>query len=116
MTTTNGGPGQSGWGAPGAGQDQPQLTVVGQYIKDFSLSYTDPAVKQSRISATTTAYRSQARYRVGLATFVEVTLARASLIQAQSSAVSARSAVTFQQAPMSYYTGVLDPTNMRLGG
>ncbi|HET7450317.1 MAG TPA: outer membrane protein assembly factor BamA [Gaiellaceae bacterium] len=37
----------------------------GAYIKDFSVSYTDPAVRQSRVSATTTAYRSQARYRVG---------------------------------------------------
>ncbi|HTM75346.1 MAG TPA: protein-export chaperone SecB [Pseudolabrys sp.] len=45
MTTTNGGPGQSGWGAPGAGQDQPQLTVVGQYIKDFS--FENPNAPQS---------------------------------------------------------------------
>jgi hypothetical protein len=33
MATTNGGPGQ---GAAGAAPDQPQLTVVAQYIKDFS--------------------------------------------------------------------------------
>ena len=37
----------------------------GQYINDFSLSYTDPAVRQSRISSTVTAYRSQARFRIG---------------------------------------------------
>lgn len=35
MTTTNGGPAQAG-PAPGVGQEQPQLTVVAQYIKDFS--------------------------------------------------------------------------------
>jgi preprotein translocase subunit SecB len=35
MTTTNGGPGQ-GAAQAGAAPDQPQLTVVGQYIKDFS--------------------------------------------------------------------------------
>ena len=44
MTTTNGGPGQSGL-APGAGQDQPQLTVFAQYIKDFS--FENPNAPQS---------------------------------------------------------------------
>jgi outer membrane protein len=57
---------------------------------------------------------AQSRYRVGLATFVEVTLARASLVQAQSAVVSARSSLVFQQALMSYYTGVLDPSAVRL--
>ena len=57
---------------------------------------------------------AQARYRVGLATLVEVTLARASLVQAQSAVVNARSSLTFQQALMSYYTGVLDPSRMTL--
>ncbi|MDB4916271.1 MAG: outer rane efflux protein [Gemmatimonadetes bacterium] len=58
---------------------------------------------------------TQARYRVGLATFVEVTLARATLVQARSAVVNARSSLTFQQALMSYYTGVLDASNLRLG-
>lgn len=57
---------------------------------------------------------AQSRYRVGLATFVEVTLARASLVQAQSAVVSARSSLVFQQALMSYYTGVLDRNGVRL--
>jgi outer membrane protein len=57
---------------------------------------------------------AQSRYRVGLATFVEVTLARASLVQAQSAVVSARSSLVFQQALMSYYTGVLDPSRVSL--
>jgi len=51
---------------------------------------------------------TQTRYRVGLATFVEVTLARATLVLAQSAVVNARSSLAFQQALMSYYTGVLD--------
>jgi outer membrane protein len=59
---------------------------------------------------------AQVRYRVGLATLVEVTLARATLIQAQSAVVNARSSLVFQQALMSYYTGVLDPSNVTLGG
>jgi outer membrane protein len=50
----------------------------------------------------------QTRYRVGLATFVEVTLARATLVQGESAVVTARSSMIFQQGLMSYYTGVLD--------
>ena len=57
---------------------------------------------------------AQARYRVGAATFVEVTLARATLIQAQSAVVNARSSVSFQRALMSYYTGDLDPNNAHI--
>jgi outer membrane protein len=52
----------------------------------------------------------QTRYRVGLATFVEVMLARATLVQGQSAVVTARSSLVFQQALMSYYTGVIDAT------
>jgi outer membrane protein len=57
---------------------------------------------------------AQARYRAGVATFVEVSLARATLIQAQSSAVNARSSLAFQRAIMSYYTGALGPGNARI--
>jgi outer membrane protein len=57
---------------------------------------------------------AQARYRDGVSTFVEVALARATLIQAQSAAVNARSSLAFQQALMSYYTGLLGPGNARL--
>jgi hypothetical protein len=35
-------------------------------------------------------------------------------VQAQSAVVSARSSLVFQQALMSYYTGVLDPAAVRL--
>jgi outer membrane protein insertion porin family len=37
----------------------------GRYINDFNLSYTDPALRRSQISSTVSAYRSQARYRIG---------------------------------------------------
>ena len=37
----------------------------GRYINDFNLSYTDPALRRSQISSTISAYRSQARYRIG---------------------------------------------------
>jgi len=54
---------------------------------------------------------AQERYRVGAGTFVEVTLARATLIQAESSVVTARSNVSFQRALMSYFTGELNVAN-----
>ena len=57
---------------------------------------------------------SQARYRDGVSTFVEVALARATLIQAQSAVVNARSSLAFQRALMSYYTGVLGQANARI--
>lgn len=34
----------------------------GQYIKDFSLTYSDPRIKQSNISGTVTAYHQQSRF------------------------------------------------------
>jgi outer membrane protein insertion porin family len=34
----------------------------GRYINDFNLSYTDPAIQQSRISGTASAYHSQTRF------------------------------------------------------
>lgn len=85
-------------------------------------AYLDYSAAQEQLAAATAQQQAaalalqaaQARYRVGAATFIEVTLARATLIQAQSAVVSARSAVTFQQALMSYYTGVLDPTNVSI--
>ena len=54
------------------GFDQPNLFGLckrgslqwqfGQYINDFSLSYTDPFIKESQISGTVSAYHSQTRY------------------------------------------------------
>ena len=36
----------------------------GRYVNDFSLSYTDPAIQQSQISGTVSAYRTQSRFRI----------------------------------------------------
>ena len=57
------------------GFDQPNLLGLckrgalnwqfGQYINDFSLTYTDPFIKESQLSGTLTAYHSQTRYLVG---------------------------------------------------
>jgi len=49
------------WGDCKRGSMQWQF---GRYINDFNLSYTDPAIKKSRVSGTVTAYNSQARYRI----------------------------------------------------
>jgi outer membrane protein insertion porin family len=56
------------------GFDQPNLFGMckrgslnwqfGQYINDFSLSYTDPFIRESEISGTVTAYHSQTKYYV----------------------------------------------------
>ncbi len=56
------------------GFDQPNLFGLckrgalnwqfGQYVNDFSLSYTDPFIRESQISGTVTAYHSQTRYYV----------------------------------------------------
>jgi outer membrane protein len=56
-----------------------------------------------------------ARYGVGASTFIEVTLARATLVQAQGTLVTAHSSLAFQEALMSYYTGSLEAANLRIG-
>lgn len=49
------------WGDCKRGSMQWQF---GHYINDFNMSYTDPAIRKSRVSGTVTAYNSQARYRI----------------------------------------------------
>lgn len=56
------------------GLDQPNLFgkckrgsiqwQFGRFINDFNLAYTDPTIRGTRLSATVTAYRSQARFRI----------------------------------------------------
>lgn len=56
------------------GLDQPNLFgrckrgslqwQFGRYVNDFNLSYSDPSLRQTRLSGTVSAYRSQARYTV----------------------------------------------------
>ena len=92
------------------------LDVRRAYLDYISAGEQLAAANAQQQAAALSLQAAQARYRVGLATLVEVTLARASLIQAQSAVVSARSSVVFQRALMSYYTGVLDPSNVTVGG
>ena len=92
------------------------LDVRRAYLDYLSAGEQLAAANAQQQAAALSLQAAQARYRVGLATLVEVTIARASLIQAQSAVVSARSSLVFQQALMSYYTGVLDPSNVNVGG
>jgi outer membrane protein len=95
--------------------EQTVVLEVRRAYRDYTTAQEQLAAATAQQSAAALALQAaQARYRVGAATFVEVTLARATLIEAQSAVVSARSGVTFQQALMSYYTGVLDPSNVSL--
>ncbi len=67
--------GGSGVGVGGfIGVDQPNLFGqckrgsvnwnFGRYINDFELQYTDPALRKSRVSGTTSIYRRQSRYTI----------------------------------------------------
>jgi outer membrane protein len=57
----------------------------------------------------------QQRYNVGAATLIEITQARSQLVNAQSSLSTAKYNLVLTQAVLAYYTGELDPNNIRLG-
>jgi outer membrane protein len=58
---------------------------------------------------------SQQRYNVGAATLLVVTLARATLVQAQSALVTARYGLLFQRTLIGYYVGDLNPRSVTIG-
>jgi outer membrane protein len=91
------------------------LEVRRAYL-DFRSAQQKLAAAQAQQKAADLAVQtSQERYRVGAATLVEVTQARATQVQAASALVSARYNLVFQQALMSYYTGELDAGHVSLG-
>lgn len=75
------------------------------------LNVTRAQQKAADLALSTT----QERYRVGAATLVELTQARASQVAAASALVNARYNLVFQQSLMSYYTGDLNPDNVVFG-
>jgi len=96
-------------------RDQVQLAALDvrrAYLNYQSAQEQLDAADAQQKAAALAVEAMQTRYRVGLATFVEVTLARATLVQGQSAVVTARSSLVFQQALMSYYTGVLDASGV----
>lgn len=89
---------------------------------DVRRAYLDFQAAQARLTAAEAQEKaaglavdaSRQRYDVGAATLVEVSQARATLVQAQSAVISARYTLVFQQSLMSYYTGTLDPARISL--
>jgi Outer membrane protein len=57
----------------------------------------------------------QQRYNVGAATLLEITQARSQLVNAQSALSTAKYNLVLTQAVLAYYTGELDPANVKLG-
>jgi len=57
----------------------------------------------------------QERYRVGAATLVELTVARAAQVTAASALVNARYSLIIQQSLTSFFTGTLDPATISFG-
>lgn len=73
------------------------------------------AAQAQQVAADQALTATRERYRVGAATLVELTQSQAAQVQAASALVNARYTLVFQQSLMSYYTGELDPANVRLG-
>jgi outer membrane protein len=73
------------------------------------------AAQAQQLAADQALAATRERYRVGAATLVELTQSQAAQVQAASALVNARYTLVFQQSLMSYYTGELDPANVRLG-
>jgi outer membrane protein len=94
-----------------------------QVAVEVRRAYLDHQAAQQRLAAAQAQQRAadqalaatRERYRVGAATLVELTQSQAAQIQAASALVNARYTLVFQQSLMSYYTGELDPANVRLG-
>ena len=86
-------------------------------------AYLDLQAAQQRVSAANAQLRAaqqaldatEQRYRVGAATLVELTQARATQVQAQSALVSARYDVALQRTVLAYSLGDLDPQHVVLG-
>jgi len=99
-----------------ANQKQSVALEVRRAYLDFQSAQQKLVAAQAQQKAADLAVQtSQERYRVGAATLVEVTQARATQVQAASALVSARYNLVFQQALMSYYTGELDAGHVSLG-
>jgi outer membrane protein len=94
-----------------------------QVSYDIRRAYLDYKASQERLKAAdaqkaaadAAVEATQARYRVGAATLVELAQSRSQQVQAASGQVNARYSLVFQDALMAYYTGTLDPANVSLG-
>jgi outer membrane protein len=90
------------------------LQVRRAYLDNQAAQQQLAAAQAQQRAADLAVSATQERYRVGAATLVELTQARATQVQAASAAVNARYNLVFQQALMSYYTGELNPASVAL--
>jgi outer membrane protein len=91
------------------------LDVRRAYLNESSARQQLDAAQAQLAAAAQSVTTTQERYRAGAATLVEVTQARAQQVAAASALATARNNLILQQAVMSYYTGDLDPKNVKLG-
>jgi outer membrane protein len=91
------------------------LEVRRAYLDHESTREQLTAAEAQQKAADLAVSTTQQRYQLGSSTLLELTLARATQVQAASAVVSARYTLTFQEALMSYYTGDLDPARGVLG-
>lgn len=90
---------------------------------DVRRAYLDYQAAGQKLSAATAQVKAaeqaltatRERYRVGAATLVELTQARAAQVQARSALVSARYALVFQRTMIAYAVGDLDPSRAAIG-
>jgi outer membrane protein len=91
------------------------LEVRRAYLDHRAAQERLAAAQAQQVAADQALAATRERYRVGAATLVELTQSQAAQVQAASALVNARYTLVFQQSLMSYYTGELDPANVRLG-
>lgn len=92
-------------------QRQQVALEVRRALLDYNAAQQQLAAAEAQERAASLALESTSRrYDVGAATLLEVTQARATMVQAASSLVNARNGLTLQRSVMSYYTGDLETT------
>lgn len=90
------------------------LDVRRAYLNQLSARQQLAAAEAQLAAATQSVTTTEARYRAGAATLVEVTQARSQRVSAASALATARNNLVLQRAVMSYYTGDLDPKSVTL--
>lgn len=108
------------------GEENAQLALINQrqaVALDVRRAWLNVRSAQQQLIAATAGLTAatqahdavQQRYNVGAATLLEVTQASAQRVQAASALATARYNLVLTQAVIAYYTGELDPLNVRLG-
>ena len=91
-------------------QQNISLDVRQAYLDYITAEKTLEVTEKQEISAQQAFTAAQERYNVGAATLVELTQARATLVQAESDRIQGRYDFIFRKKLIDYYLGKLDPT------